>query len=124
MNNKKEIFLYLFFGLLTTFISILSFYIFTNIFHIHELISNILSWLIAMSFAYYTNSIYVFKYDNNSKQTIIKFFSARLLSLGIEELIILIFVTLLHYREMFIKLIAQIIVIILNYIFSKWFVFK
>ena len=124
-NKYKEIIIYLFFGVLATIVSIVSFYLFYRVLGIHELISNIISWICAVLFAYYTNSEWVFNNENITDiTTIIKFFSGRLFSLLVEEIILVIFVTKLHFDGVMVKVIAQVVVIVLNYIISKWFVFK
>ena len=85
-KKNEEILNYLIFGVLTTIISIASYAIFTNIFNIDILISNILSWILSVLFAFVTNKLFVFKSKNNSfKSSIVeclKFYASRLFSLG------------------------------------------
>lgn len=89
------------------------------------MISNILSWVLSVTFAFITNKLYVFKIKNNKVlNEIIKFYFSRLASLGIELLIMYLTVDLLHFNDMICKIVIQFIVILLNYIFSKIFVFK
>lgn len=52
------------------------------------------------------------------------FFAGRLATLGVEEVILLIFITWLSFNSMAVKVVAQIVVILLNYVISKLFVFK
>ncbi|MBF1257043.1 MAG: GtrA family protein, partial [Stomatobaculum longum] len=52
------------------------------------------------------------------------FFSGRLLTLGVEELMLFVFIDRLHWNSLLVKLIAQIVVIVSNYVISKFFVFK
>ena len=119
-KKNEEILNYLIFGVLTTIISIASYAIFTNIFNIDILIS--------VLFAFVTNKLFVFKSKNNSfKSSIVeclKFYASRLFSLGAESLILHVGATILHINDMIVKVFAQIIVIILNYILSKILVFK
>ena len=124
-KKYKEIINYLIFGVLTTLISIVTFAIFTKVFHIDYLISNVLSWIIAVLFAYITNKIYVFesKSKKNIKE-ITSFFFFRIISLVMEMIILYVFVDILHIDDLVTKIIAQIIVIVSNYVFSKVFVFK
>lgn len=126
--KNKEVILYLFFGGLTFVVSMATFWVFNIPLKIDALYSNIISWIFAVLFAYITNRIWVFESRANTFSKyiyeIFSFFSGRLLTLGIEELIIFVFVTLLGFNSMLIKTIAQIIVIISNYIISKVFVFK
>ena len=125
-KKHKETLLYLFFGGLSFILSMLLYYIFSEIFAMNVLIANIVSWVIVVAFCFVTNKTYVF--EDKSEKTIIaqllSFYIGRLVTLGIEELILFVFITLLSFNNMIVKIIAQIIVIILNYIFSKLIVFK
>ena len=127
-NKYEEVIKYLIFGGLTTLVSILSYSLFTRLFSINYLISNILSWILSVLFAFITNKIYVFKSKTKDKNEvideIIDFIFFRLLSLCIESIILYTFVSILQFNDLVMKLVAQIVVIILNYVFSKLFVFK
>ena len=118
-KKNKEILLYLFFGGLTFLVSIIS-YAFLNIqIGWNALIANIGSWILAVSFAYVTNRVWVF--DSNE---ITSFIGGRVATLVIEELILFIFITNLGMNSMLVKIVAQVIVIVLNYVISKLIVFK
>ena len=127
-QKHKEIVNYLIFGALTTLVSILTYILFTKLFLINYLISNILSWIIAVLFAFITNKLFVFESKNKDKKIIFKeiinFFFFRIVSLIIEMIIMYVFVDLLTIDDLITKVIAQIIVILSNYIFSKVFVFR
>ena len=124
-KKYEEIINYLIFGVLTTVVSILSYALFTRVCHIDINISTILSWIVSVTFAFITNKIYVFKSKNdNILNEMFKFYTSRLASLGIEILIMNLLVFALHIDDMISKIIVQVIVIVLNYIFSKIFVFK
>ncbi len=126
----KEIISYLIFGVLTTLVSMLVYYglVYTIIDPSNALmlqIANIISWVIAVIFAYITNRKYVFLSKNNNKiKEISTFFSSRIVTLILDMLIMFIGVTILKGNDKIIKIISQIIVIIGNYILSKLFVFK
>ena len=123
----KEVLLYLIFGGLTTVVSMLTFWLSLRV-GIHELIANIISWIFAVTFAYFTNAKWVFEAKPETKreklQQFISFCVGRLATLGVEELIILVFSTWLGFNPVVIKLIGQIVVVILNYIISKFLVFR
>ena len=126
-KKYKSIILYVFFGGLTTLISICSFAFANSWLKINALIANVISWTCAVTFAYITNRIWVFQSKAKGKQIFTEallFYSGRLLTLGIEELIFLVFVTWLHMNSLMIKVIAQIIVLVSNYIISKVLVFR
>ena len=124
-KKYKEIINYLIFGGLTTVVSIVTYALFAKVFYIDYLISNVLSWVLAVLFAYITNKIFVFesKSKKNVKE-ITSFFFFRIISLVIEMIILYIFVDMLHIDDLITKIIAQVIVIVANYVFSKVFVFK
>ena len=126
-TKYKEIINYLIAGVLTTIVSILSYILFKNIFHIHYIISNIASWIIAVSFAYIINSKYVFESNKKNKGKVkefISFVSCRILSLIIETIAMYLMVDIITINDDISKIIAQFIVLILNYIFSKFLTFK
>lgn len=126
----QEIIKYLIFGVLTTLISLITYYIlvFTILNPekpIQLQIANIISWITCVTFAYITNRKYVFNSKNkNVINEMIKFYSSRLTTLIIDMLFMFIFVTTLHFNDKIIKLIVQIIIIILNYVLSKILVFN
>ena len=131
---NKETILYLIFGVLTTLVNLGVKYalLFTilNADNPFELqVSIIISWIVACLFAYITNRIWVF--ESKSKNIImemLKFFGARLVTLGMEMLIMYIFVTALGLNsDMWVviwTIVTQILIIIGNYVLSKIFVFK
>ena len=127
-RDYSEIIRYLFIGGLTTVISLLIYYILTytildaNV-PLELQIANIIQWIGAVTFAYFTNKYFVFKDKSKSKTSVIKFFSSRIITLLIEMLVMYIFVTRLSFNDKIMKIVAQIIVIIGNYILSKFFVF-
>ena len=124
----KEVLLYLIFGGLTTVVSLASFWLCTYPLGINVLISNVISWICAVTFAYFTNAKWVFEAKPATHAEVfrqfVSFYAGRLATLGVEELIFLVFVTLLHGNEMIVKIIAQVVVVVLNYVVSKLFVFQ
>jgi len=134
-NNIKELFTkyreiinYLIIGVSTTTINYISFVLLTKLYNIDIHTSNIIAWVISVIFAYFTNKLFVFesksfKFNVLGKE-ILSFGAARILSLLLEELILFIFVDKLGMEKLIIKLIANIIVVIVNYILSKFIIFK
>ena len=130
----KEIINYLIFGILTTLVNLITKYILlftilnpTNGFQLQ--IAIIISWIAGVLFAYFTNRKFVFESKNENKlKEFISFVVARIATLLLEMFIMWFFVTLLKldsdlYVVIF-TLVAQVAVIIGNYIFSKLFVFR
>ncbi len=127
-EKHKEILLYLFFGLCAFIISTGSFSILNVIFGVNELIANVISWILAVLFAFFTNRSWVFRSRTNTAgafgKQLASFIGARIVTLIIEEAIIFIFITRMGLNSVVVKVVAQIVVIVLNYVFSKWFVFR
>lgn len=140
-NKYKEIISYVFFGVLATVVNLISFKIFDLILGAKlYLITNVISWIITVIFAYITNKLWVFESKSWKKDVVIKeligFFGARLFSLGVEELGLWVTITLCHMGKMnweifgitisgnmIAKVIMQVVVVILNYVFSKFIIF-
>lgn len=124
----KSIFFYLVFGVGTTVVNIVSYALFARICGFNTIVSNILAWILAVAFAYITNKLWVFESKCTEIKEImnelIKFISCRLLTGIIDLLIMFVFVDLLLFNDIIIKCISNIIVIILNYVASKIFIFK
>lgn len=134
---NKETFLYLVFGVLATVLNIVLFYLFVNIWKLPTGAGNILDTIICILFQYFTNRIWVFESKSKGKQAIkefIQFILARGITAIIDQIFVVVGVDFFvakyishSHQGMFsigIKIISNIIVIVLNYIFSKLFVFK
>lgn len=125
--KHRDVLLYLFFGGLTTAVSIGSFALCNYGLAIHELISNVISWICAVSFAYVTNRVWVFGSKEQGVGILkeaVAFFGGRLATLLAEEGILLLFVTVLCFPALIVKLGAQIFVLVCNYFISKFIVFR
>ena len=122
----EEIIMYLIFGVLTTLVSIITYWLFAKQFHISYLISTSLSWIISVLFAFVTNKLLVFKSKRNNHilSEIYSFYKYRVITLIIELSFMYYLVSIIKFNDMFAKVVVQIIVIILNYVFSKLFVFN
>lgn len=127
-KKNKEVLLYLFFGGLAFIVSIATYAFFNVTLGINELIANVISWVITVAFAFFTNRIWVFNSPTNGAKEfmsqLISFFGGRVVTLIIEEVILLTFITWLGFPSMIIKVIAQVVVIVLNYVISKLVVFR
>lgn len=142
----SEIFSYLFFGVCTTIVNIVSFQLFYSVTGVPTLISNAIAWVFSVAFAYITNRIFVFHSQENSTKGILRevsaFVGARLFSLVFDELIMWLMVDVMGYtiiekftaqmmgldlqnaKSLIAKICANIVVMILNFLFSKLFIFK
>lgn len=122
---SREVFFYLVFGVLTTMVNIISFAILSRMFGIGTVVSNVIAWFLSVLFAYVTNRRWVFlSTGGNVFREMLVFFSGRLCTGVLDTLVMFITVDLLSWNDLMMKIISNIIVIILNYIISKFFVFK
>ena len=123
-NKIKEILKYLIVGGLTTVVSIVS-YCIVRLFIENYLVCTVISWIFAVAFAYITNRVFVF---NSKRENIFKecteFVFSRILSLVAEVAVMYLLVDFLNISDKISKIIVQVIIVMLNYIFSKLFVFK
>lgn len=127
-EKYREILLYLLFGGCAFVISIASYTYINVVMGMNELFANIISWILAVLFAFMTNRIWVFQSPTKGIVETFKqfvcFINGRIITLLIEEGIIFVFITLMGFNSVLIKIMGQIIVIILNYIISKFMIFK
>lgn len=126
----REIINYIIVGVLTTVVSLGVYYgcvlLFLNPKDPFQLqIANILSWIAAVTFAYFTNRRFVFQSKNDEiLLEAIKFYASRVSTLLMDMGIMFVTVTLVNMNDKIAKLLVQVIVTILNYVFSKLFVFN
>lgn len=123
----KEIILYTIFGILTTIVNLLVFYILTY-FNLNENFSNTIAIICAVLFAYFTNRKLVFNstantFKENFKE-FYKFILGRLFTMGIEIVGFYLLFNIIGIQKFLSKLIITILVVILNFFISKFFAFK
>lgn len=124
----KEMILYLFFGGCTTIVNICVYALATRIFSMEVVIATVLAWVVSVAFAYFTNRIYVFgskvKDFKGLLKEIIGFVGCRFFSGILDLLMMWFFVDVLGLRDIIIKVTANIVVIIINFLTSKLWIFK
>lgn len=128
IEKHKDILLYIIFGICTTLVNMVVYWFCAHILHLFVVVSTVISWVISVLFAYVTNRKYVFHSKKSSYKDIVKemfsFFSCRFLTGLLDVGFMFIFVDLFHMNDMIIKIVSNIIVIVLNYVASKIFIFK
>lgn len=126
--KNKEVLLYLIFGGLTTFVNILTYALFTRVITLDEYVANVIAWIVSVLFAFVTNKLFVFESKDHSLKKVIKeslsFLAFRLLSLGFDMGSMYVMISMFHWNDLIAKVLSNIVVIILNYVFSKLFVFR
>lgn len=135
---NRETITYLIFGVLTTILNYIVFWVFLRLLgNEAALIANVIAFIAAVAFAYVTNKLYVFGSTswkaNVVKKELISFIGARLLTFGMEELGLLLAANVFHLGRFAVlgldgilwsKMFLNVLVIIGNYVLSKWIVFK
>ena len=132
--NNTELVSYLFAGVATTVVNYVVYYIVTRPFGAlipAELLTTVgtcIAWVLAVAFGYVVNKIFVFHTHCKSTGELVREFSSfvtmRLVSFGMELVLMFVTVDLLHMNDLAMKLLINILVIIANYVFSKLFIFK
>ncbi|MBQ3666369.1 MAG: YfhO family protein [Lachnospiraceae bacterium] len=124
--NRETIY-YLIFGVLTTIVDFSIYFILTHV-SVNYLIANTISWCIAFIFAFVTNKLIVFRSKKTDFITMMNeftgFLGARLFSLLFSLVFMYLTVTLFGMNDFLAKVIASIFVVIINYVFSKLFIFN
>lgn len=121
----KEAINYLFWGFASFLFNMVVFYLLSRVCGINALTANIIAWILCVIFVYITNRLFVFESKNEKiLAEFLKFMSARVGTLLLEELILFAGITVLHRDEMLMKLTGQIFVIGSNYILSKLWIFR
>ena len=121
----RELVLYVVFGAFTFFVNLISYFFFANLLCINYLVSNAIAWFLSVLFAYITNRRWVFESrSSNILKEMSLFFGGRIFSGVVDMFLMYAFIDLLVFDSSISKIVVQIIVIVLNYIFSKLIVFK
>lgn len=124
----KEMVLYLVFGGLTTLVNIVTYALFAYVFNMGTVASTALAWIVSVIFAYITNKIFVFESKTDSLAMAVtecvSFFGCRLATGVMDVAIMYLSVDLLHFNDIVMKIVSNVFVVILNYIFSKLFIFR
>lgn len=142
LKKYKELILYILFGGLTTVVNFSVFYLMNRVAGEDlYLVNNVIAWLAAVLFAYITNKLWVFESKSLAAKTVLKelaeFFFARIFSLAVEEGGLWLLIGKLNFDRfsftalgfeitglLIAKLVLAVIVVILNYFFSKFVIFK
>lgn len=128
LKQYIDVIMYLFFGVLTTVINVISYWILAYPLKLGIMISTVIAWFVAVLFAYITNRKWVFHSSSEGFGKIIKevisFFTCRIVTGCVDWVCMWVFVDLIQLNDVIIKFMANIIVIVLNYITSKLVIFR
>lgn len=124
----KELILYCIVGFATTVVAFVTLYLFEHVLSIRLEIANVLSWICAVLFSFVLNKLVVFESkEKNTKKTLKElgqFIGARIASLLVDEAIMIIGVRVFNLNTYIVKCISEVFVIVINYFFSKFVIFK
>ena len=131
-EKYKHIIAYLFWGVVTTVINLAVFQILSSGIHWNYQLANVIAWFVSVLVAYFTNKVWVFgsHYTTVSDFLVemLRFFFYRALTLVIDIVITFIGISVLGFKDpmgqFIVKVIDNVFVIIANYVFSKWLIFK
>lgn len=123
--------LYCFYGALTTLVSMVTKLVpmyFLGTGKLSVTFCTVFSWICAVTFAFFTNKKYVFQSETHTKKAFwtefAAFYTGRLASFFLDWGISVLFISILGWNEILVTIMAQVIILIVNYAFSKLFVFK
>lgn len=126
-QKNKQILLYLFFGVCTTGINTVCYGILYEHWKVSNMVSTVLAWLAAVIFAFFTNRSYVFESGKTGRaekiREFISFFGCRILTGVLDVMIMAFAVDYMHWNSLIWKLCSNILVIILNFVASKFVIF-
>lgn len=127
-EKYKDLIPYVIFGVLATIVNYVSYWLFAHPLGCGTVLSTAAAWILSVLFAYVTNRRWVFHSTVRGAKEIGKEFAAFLaarISTGLLDMLVMyVFVDVLGWNDMIMKLASNVIVVILNYIFSKFFIFK
>lgn len=119
---------YLIFGFLAFVLNYILYFVFADAFSMHYMVATVLSWVLTVVFAYWTNRTFVFKSQNKETASVVRefvsFIGARVATEVLEIVLMYVMVTLLSINDKISKLVCQVIVILANYVLSKIWIFK
>ena len=127
-EKYKDLIPYVIFGVLTTLVNYASYWLFAHPLGCGTVVSTVAAWILSVLFAYVTNRRWVFHSTARGAKEIGKefaaFVAARVSTGLLDTLFMYIFVDVLGWNDMIIKLASNVVVVILNYIFSKFLIFR
>ena len=128
VKQYKELILYIIFGVCTTIVNYITYIVFSRFLISNIMISNLIAWIISVAFAYITNKLWVFESKECTFKVLTKevlsFVLARVFSLVLDMVILYVMSDLMGINDLIVKIISNIIVIIVNYVLSKFIIFK
>ena len=127
-KKYKDVIPYLFFGVCTTIVNVIAYWVYAHPIGLGVMFSTIIAWILAVLFAFFTNRKWVFHSDRTGVSAVAKemivFFACRLATGAVDWICMYLFVDVLKWNDLIIKFCANVVVVVLNYLASKIVIFK
>ena len=128
VRKHRELISYVFWGVMTTVVNYVSYTLLTEVMHIYYLTGTVIAWAVSVLFAYFVNKLFVFQSRDWAWRVALRelwqMVASRLFSLGLELAIMWLFVDTLRCPHTLVKLCANVVVVVVNYVLSKFIIFK
>ena len=122
-KKYRQVIDYLFWGAATTVVNYIVYFLLTRVCFTGIVPANLAAWAVSVIFAFWVNRAFVFHGEGNLLKEFFLFTGGRVFSGALETGMLWLFVDMLHFHDGVIKITASVIVVILNYIFSKFIIF-
>lgn len=128
LHRHRELVSYVFWGVMTTIVNYVVYFLLTEGLQVYYLTGNVIAWAISVLFAYFVNKLYVFQSRDWAWRVALRelwqMVASRLFSLGLEMGILWLFVDVLLFPHGAVKLISNVVVVVVNYVLSKFIIFR
>ena len=128
LQKHRELVSYVFWGVMTTAVNYAAYFLLRNVLLVPLVAGNVTAWAVSVLFAYFVNKLFVFRSKDWAWRVALRelwqMVASRLFSLGLEMGILWLFVKKLLLNEFIVKLGANVVVVIANYVLSKFIIFK
>ena len=128
LQKHREIVSYIFWGVMTTAVNYTAYFLLRNVFLVPLVAGNAAAWAVSVLFAYFVNKLFVFRSKDWAWRVAVRelwqMVASRIFSLGLETGILWLFVEKLLLNEFIVKLAANVLVVIVNYVLSKFIIFN
>lgn len=128
LQKHREAISYVFWGVMTTLVNYAAYFLLRSILHVPLVSTNTTAWAVSVLFAYFVNKLFVFESKSWAWRVAVRelwqMTASRLFSLGLETGILWLFVEELRCSEVIVKLCANVLVVVVNYVLSKFIIFR
>lgn len=127
LREHREIVSYVFWGGMTTLVNYTTYFLLTRQFDVYYAYANAIAWAVSVLFAYVTNKLFVFRsreWGWKALRELWQMVTARIFSGLLEMGALMLFVEVLHFPDGPVKIVVSVVVVIVNYVMSKWIIFK